>query len=152
MDRTPDTLRPGQVSAWLEALQDMPYETGRLAVTRVIRTWTSPRFPAPGALEAAAREITREGIPNAGAYSQDGLGPRYDMNRIRRALEPPVVLLKGPANAVHVIPGPPSVLRVGAGVGYALARYLASGSLQSARRREPMACPRAYNTSDSQAP
>src|SRR5690606_42067111 len=87
MDRTPDTLRPGQVSAWLEALQDMPYETGRLAVTRVIRTWTSPRFPAPGALEAAAREITREGIPNAGAYSQDGLGPRYDMYRIRRALE-----------------------------------------------------------------
>ena len=87
MDRTPDTLRPGQVSAWLEALQDMPYETGRLAVTRVIRTWTSPRFPAPGALEAAAREITREGIPNAGAYSQDGLGPRYDMDSIRRALE-----------------------------------------------------------------
>lgn len=87
MDRRPDTLRPGQVSAWVEALQDMPYETGRLAVTRVIRTWTSPRFPAPGALEAAAREITREGIPNAGAYSQDGLGPRYDMDRIRRALE-----------------------------------------------------------------
>lgn len=87
MDRSPDTLRPGQVSAWLEALQDMPYETGRLAVTRVIRTWTSPRFPAPGALEAAARELTREGIPNAGAYLQDGLGPRYDMDRIRRALE-----------------------------------------------------------------
>lgn len=87
MDRSPDTLRPGQVSAWLEALQDMPYETGRLAVTRVIRTWTSHRFPAPGALEAAAREITREGIPNAGAYSQDGLGPRYDMDSIRRALE-----------------------------------------------------------------
>lgn len=87
MDRAPDSLRPGQVSAWLEALQDMPYETGRLAVTRVIRTWTSSRFPAPGTLEAAAREITREGIPNAGAYSQDGLGPRYDMDRIRRALE-----------------------------------------------------------------
>jgi len=29
----------------------------------------------------------REGIPNAGAYSQDGQGPRYDMDRIRRALE-----------------------------------------------------------------
>src|SRR5690554_491324 len=87
MDRSPDTLRPGQVSAWLEALQDMPYETGRLAVTRVIRTWTSPRFPAPGALEAAAREITRDGIPNAGAYSQDNVAPRYDMDRIRRALD-----------------------------------------------------------------
>ena len=87
MDRRPDTLRPGQVSAWVEALQDMPYETGRLAVTRVIRTWTSPRFPAPGALEAAAREITREGIPNAGAYSQDNVAPRYDMDRVRRALE-----------------------------------------------------------------
>lgn len=87
LDRPLDTLRPGQTSAWLDALEDLPYETGRLAVTRVIRTWTSPRFPAPGALEAAAREITREGIPNAGAYSQDGLGPRYDMDRIRRALE-----------------------------------------------------------------
>lgn len=87
MDRTPDTLRPGLVSAWLEALQDMPYETGRLAVTRVIRTWTSSRFPVPGTLEAAAREITRDGIPNAGAYSQDNVEPRYDMDRIRRALE-----------------------------------------------------------------
>jgi len=87
MDRSPDTLRPGQVSAWLEALQALPYETGRLAVTRVIRTWTSPKFPPPGALEAAARELMREGIPNAGAYSQDGQGPRYDMDRIRRALE-----------------------------------------------------------------
>lgn len=87
MDRTPDTLRPGQVSAWLEALQDMPYETGRLAVTHVIRTWTSPRFPAPGVLTAAAREISQDGIPNAGAYSQDNVAPRYDMDRIRRALE-----------------------------------------------------------------
>ena len=87
LDRAPDSLRPGQASAWLDALEDLPYETGRLAVTRVIRTWTSPRFPAPGALEAAAREITRDGVPNAGAYSQDHVAPRYDMDRIRRALE-----------------------------------------------------------------
>src|SRR5690606_862353 len=88
MDRSPDTLRPGQVSAWLEALQALPYETGRLAVTRVIRTWTSPKFPPPGALEAAARELMREGIPNAGAYSQDG-PPKSSMtpDQVRCALE-----------------------------------------------------------------
>src|SRR5690606_746413 len=63
--------------------------------------------------------------------------------------EPPVVLLQRTPDAVHVIPGPQSVLRVGAGVGDALARYLASGSLQRAWRREPMACPCADDASDS---
>src|SRR5690606_10001058 len=66
--------------------------------------------------------------------------------------DPPVVLLQGPADPVRVVFWSHMVLRVGAGVGYTLARYLASRSLQSARRREPRACPCAYNTSDSQAP
>jgi len=73
---------------WLQALQDLPYERGRAAVTHLVRTWTSNRFPTPGALTRAADEVSVEGRANALAYYT---GPQRSyqehMARARAALE-----------------------------------------------------------------
>src|SRR5690606_24028743 len=67
-ERKPSDLRPHQLREWLQALQDLPYELGRAAVTHLVRTWTSNRFPTPGALTRAADEVSVEGRANALAY------------------------------------------------------------------------------------
>lgn len=85
-DRTTDDLLPHQFQAWIQALESLPYERGRAAVTRLIQTWSSTRFPPPGALSRVAQEMSLEGQPNAGAYSQDKPSAPYDHDRMRRTM------------------------------------------------------------------
>lgn len=87
LDRSPDTLRPGQISELLDGLQELSFEAGKLAVSYVIKTWTSPRFPTSGVIHAAVRQVTHEGAPNAAAYSRSGARQQYDPEQVRRALE-----------------------------------------------------------------
>lgn len=87
MDRAPDSLRPGQMNEWLRALEDLPYETGRAAVTRVIRTWRGTRFPPPGVLTDAVEAVRGEGIPAAGAYSQEPPRTTMTPEQVRKAIE-----------------------------------------------------------------
>jgi len=87
LDRPIETLRDGQVAVWLDMLEELPYEAGRAAVTRVIRTWRGTRFPPPGVLTEAVEAVREDGIPAAGAYSQDG-PPKSSLTpeQIKRAL------------------------------------------------------------------
>lgn len=87
LDRPIETLRDGQVAVWLDMLEDLPYETGRAAVTRVIRTWRGIRLPPPGVLTDAVEAVRGEGIPAASAYSQEP--PRTTMapEQARDAIE-----------------------------------------------------------------
>ena len=62
LDRSIETLRDGQVAVWLDMLEDLPYETGRAAVTHVIRAWRGTRFPPPGVLTDAVEAVRKEGI------------------------------------------------------------------------------------------
>lgn len=65
------TLSEPQVEAWIRKLTSMSYEWGREAITRVVDTWSDRGFPRVGFLTRCADEIMTEGVPNAGAYSQD---------------------------------------------------------------------------------
>lgn len=87
MDRAPDSLRPGQMNEWLRALEGLPYETGRAAVTHVIRAWRGTRFPPPGVLTDAVEAVRKEGIPAAGAYSQEPPRTTVTPEQVRKAVE-----------------------------------------------------------------
>src|SRR5690625_3944725 len=73
-ERVPEDLRPHQLREWLLTLRSMSYERGRSAVTHLIRTWTSTRFPPPGALGKAAGEVSVEGRAGAMAYYTEDEG------------------------------------------------------------------------------
>lgn len=87
-ERKPDDLRPHQLREWIRALEAMGYERGRAAVTHLIRTWPSTRFPPPGSLGKAAQEVSAEGRPGAMAYYT---GPMHDTRdereRLREAIQ-----------------------------------------------------------------
>lgn len=86
--KNPRALRQGQKAAWIDVMMEYAYEVGRAAVTHLIRTWRAPTFPPPGAFVQAVEEVRQEGVPGAGAYSQDG-PPKSGMtpDQVRRALE-----------------------------------------------------------------
>src|SRR5690606_39585137 len=69
-------------------MMEYPYEVGRAAVTHLIRTWRAPTFPPPGAFVQAVEEVRKEGVPGAGAYSQDG-PPKSGMTpaQVKAAIE-----------------------------------------------------------------
>jgi len=87
LDRPIETLRDGQVAVWLDMLEDLPYEAGRAAVTHVIRTWRGTRFPPPGVLTEAVEAVREEGIPAAGAYSQEPPRTTMTLEQVRKAIE-----------------------------------------------------------------
>ena len=88
LDRKPEELRPGQMAIWLDMLEELPYEIGRAAIRHIIRTHRGSRFPAPGVLTEAVEQLRQDGIPSAGAYSQDG-PPRSAMTpaQVKAAIE-----------------------------------------------------------------
>lgn len=69
-DRTLDDLTPIQTREWTDAMMALDYEMVRATMTQLIRVWGSSRFPPVGAFNRVYREVTQEGRPNAGAYSQ----------------------------------------------------------------------------------
>lgn len=87
MDRTLDNLRPHQTREWVDALCGMSYERGRAAITQLIKTWTWRNFPPVGALHKAETEVSREGQPNAGAYSQNGQAPAQSAEQIAAVVQ-----------------------------------------------------------------
>lgn len=85
LGRTPQSLRPGQIADVLDGLSELSHETGSMVVDYLIRTWTSNRFPGSAAIREAARNVGREGVANASAYSR--VAPeQYDREQVRRAL------------------------------------------------------------------
>lgn len=66
-----------QTQAYLRVLEGMSYERGRAAVTHLVDTWTSERFPPPGAITKAANEVSLEGHGGAAAYFQNGDRPPW---------------------------------------------------------------------------
>ena len=80
-------LTEEQIASWERVLMSTPYERGRAAVTELIDTWTYRRWPTRGDFQKIADSLSSEGVPNAGAYSQDRPSTLYDQDRMRRAIE-----------------------------------------------------------------
>lgn len=80
-------LTEEQVASWLRVLMSVPYERGRAAITQLIDTWPHRRWPTRADFQRIAESLSNDGIPNAGAYSQDRPSAHYDHDRMMRAVE-----------------------------------------------------------------
>lgn len=80
-------LTEEQIASWERVLMSTPYERGRAAVTELIDTWTYRRWPTRGDFQKIVDSLSNDGVPNAGAYSQDRPSTLYDHRRMMQAIE-----------------------------------------------------------------
>lgn len=80
-------LTDEQIVSWIQrTLMPMPYEWGRRAVDRAIDEWPWRRWMTRGDFRRFADAATQDGVPNAGAYSQNGQSPAHDPERVARQI------------------------------------------------------------------
>lgn len=80
-------LTEEQIASWMRVLMGLVYERGRATVTKMIDSWTWKRWPSRGDFIRVSESLSSDGIPNAGAYSQDRPPSREDREQLQVAYE-----------------------------------------------------------------